>query len=62
MTTLGKYKANGCPVMFEDETYIHSSHITPKNWTDDNTSGSLAQTSEGERVIIIHNGGKSGFI
>jgi hypothetical protein len=37
MTALENDKADGCPIMFEGETYIHGSHIIPKNWTDENT-------------------------
>jgi hypothetical protein len=48
--------------MFEDETYIHGSHARPKNWTNDYTSSLLAQTSNGERFIIVHAGGRAGFV
>jgi hypothetical protein len=62
LTALRKYKADGSPIIFEDETYIHGRHTRPKNWTDHNDSGLLAPTSKGERFIIAHAGGRAGFI
>ncbi|KDR17971.1 hypothetical protein L798_08075 [Zootermopsis nevadensis] len=57
-----KYKADGHPIIFEDEIYIHGSLTRPKNWTDDSDSGLLVPTSKGERLIIVHAGGRAGFI
>jgi transposase len=48
--------------VYEDETYIHSSHTGPKNWCDVSASGLLAPVSKGERLIILHAGGRRGFI
>jgi hypothetical protein len=41
---------------------MHGSHTRPKNWADDNDSGLLAPESNGERFIIVHPGGRAGFI
>jgi hypothetical protein len=62
LTEFRKYKADGRPIIFEDETYIHGSHTRTKNWTDDIDSGLLAPKSKGERLIIFHAGGRAGFI
>ena len=62
LTCLRKYIAEGHPIVYEDEAYIHSSHIVPKSWSDDSNSGFMAPVSKGERMIIIHAGGRLGFI
>jgi hypothetical protein len=49
LTALNKYREEGRPVVYEDETYVHSSHTGPKNWSDDFASGLLAPVSKGER-------------
>lgn len=50
------------PIVFLDETYIHSGHTISKSWSDDSNNGLLANISKGERLIIIHAGGSMGFI
>ena len=44
------------------QTYIHSSHSVPKSWSDDSNLGLMAPVSKGERLIIVHAGGRFGFI
>lgn len=62
LTLLRQYKAEGRPIIYEDETYIHSSHATPKSWTDDSNLGLRTSISKGERLIIVHAGGRYGFV
>ena len=45
-----------------DETYIHSSHVSGKVWSDDSSQGIHSPISKGDRMIIIHAGGEKGFI
>jgi hypothetical protein len=45
-----------------EDTQPKDAHTRPKNWDDDNYSGLLAPTSKGERLIIVHAGGRAGFI
>jgi hypothetical protein len=62
LAAIRRYRADGSPIIFQDETYIHSSHTRPKTWDGDNYSGLLAPTSKGERLIIVHAGRRAGFI
>jgi hypothetical protein len=50
------------PIVFLDETYLHSGHTSSKNWTDDTTKGLFKNISKGPRLIIVHAGGDMGFI
>jgi hypothetical protein len=49
LAALNKYREDGRPIVYEDETYVHSSHTGPKNLSDDCASGLLAPVSKGER-------------
>jgi hypothetical protein len=51
-----KYRHEGRPVIYLDETYLHSSHTTPYEWADDSTAGVKAPMSKGQRFIIVHGG------
>ena len=57
-----KYKEENCPIIYEDETYIHSSHTRPKNFPDNTASGYMAPVVKGTRFIIDHMDGSSYFI
>lgn len=59
---LKKYEAEGRPIIFTDESYIHSTHSTPKEWSDGNMPGKKKPYSKGKRLILVHAGGKDGFI
>lgn len=50
------------PIVYIDETYIHSSHTSSKMWTDESTKGLFRNISKGPRLIIVHAGGNMGFI
>jgi hypothetical protein len=49
LTALNKYREECHPIVYEDETYVHSSHTGPSNWSVDCASGLLAPVSKGER-------------
>lgn len=53
---------NPRPVIYLDETYIHSSHTSNKCWQSQETDGVLEPVSKGQRFIIVHAGGKMGFV
>lgn len=57
-----KFRAQGRPIVYIDETYIHSSHTQPKSWYDQTNLGLHKPVSKGERLIILHAGGEMGFI
>ncbi|CAG4982671.1 unnamed protein product [Parnassius apollo] len=44
------------PVVYLDETYIHSGHTAGKCWQDDDEDGVLEPVSKGQRFIIVHAG------
>lgn len=50
------------PIIFTDESYIHSSHTQPKEWSDDTLLGLKKPISKGTRLIMVHAGSKMGFI
>ena len=41
------------PIVYTDETYIHSSH-TSYLWDDRSAAGLKAPNSKGQRLIIVH--------
>lgn len=63
---LQKIKLNECgetkPMIFLDETYIHSSHTVGRYWQSDDVDGALNPVSKGNRWIIVHAGGETGFV
>lgn len=62
LRSVSLYRSQNKPIVYLDETYIHSSHTTPYNWTDDSTQGLKAPISKGKRLIIVHAGWEGGFI
>ncbi|XP_063895623.1 uncharacterized protein LOC110373535 [Helicoverpa armigera] len=50
------------PVVYLDETYIHSGHTAGKCWQNDDEDGVLEPISKGQRFIIVHAGGNQGFM
>ncbi|RZF32437.1 hypothetical protein LSTR_LSTR001901 [Laodelphax striatellus] len=59
---LREFRAENRPIVYTDESYIDSAHVSGKGWFDDSLSGVAAQISKGERLIILHAGGEMGFI
>lgn len=62
LNELMQYKQEGRPIIFTDETYIHSSHTQPHEWSDNSVLGLKKPVSKGQRLIIVHAGGTSGFV
>lgn len=50
------------PLIYLDETYIHSSHTSGKCWQGEGEDGVLEPVSKGQRYIIVHAGGDTGFV
>ncbi|XP_031335611.1 uncharacterized protein LOC116165367 [Photinus pyralis] len=50
------------PVIYLDETYIHPSYGVSKCWQSDEVSGVYKSNRAGQRYIIVHAGGHSGFV
>lgn len=57
-----KYRAEGRPIVYTDESYVDSSHTTSKAWSDGSSKGLKKKISKGQRVVIVHAGSKSGFV
>lgn len=57
-----QFRSEQRPIVFIDETYIHSGHTKSKSWSDDSLNGLFCNISKGPRMIIIHAGGDMGFI
>lgn len=59
---LQKYVHEERPIIFTDESYIHSSHTQSKSWSDGSRFGLKKSVSKGKRLIMVHAGSKNGFV
>ena len=50
------YREEGRPIVYADETVIHSSHTASYVWDDGSGAGLKAPISKGRRLIIVHAG------
>lgn len=57
-----EYRRQGRPIIYTDETYIHSSYTSSKGWYDKQSKGFMKPVSKGQRLIIVHAGGSTGFV
>lgn len=50
-----EYRKDCRPVFYMDETYVHSTHKTPKAWSDSKANGSRLKTlaSNDEHIFSI---------
>lgn len=62
LRSMKQYREEMRPIIYMDETYIHSSHTHAKSWNDNSNEGLHAPISKGQRVIIVNAGGENGFI
>lgn len=62
LRALKNYREQGRPIIYLDESYILSSHVSNKTWSDGSNKGLHVPISKGERLIIIHAGGEKGFV
>lgn len=56
-----KLRDEGRSIIYTDETFVHSTHSTPKCWQTKDI-GLSVPFSKGDRMIIVHAGNKNGFI
>lgn len=59
---IDQYRKEGRPIVYTDESYIDSSHVSGKGWSDASESGVAAPVSKGERLIFLNAGGEMGVI
>ncbi|GBP38243.1 hypothetical protein EVAR_18123_1 [Eumeta japonica] len=57
-----KYREEGRPIIYTDESYIDSSHASHHSWTDGPTKGNKKPLSKGNLLVIVHAGGEAGFV
>lgn len=62
LRALKRYRQEGRPIIYLDESYVLSSHVSSKTWSDSSDNGVRVPISKGERLIIIHAGGEKGFV
>lgn len=62
LRSMKRFREEMRPIIYMDETYIHSSHTHAKTWNDKSTEGFHAPVSKGQRLIIVNAGGENGFI
>lgn len=57
-----KYREEQRPIIYMDETYLHSSHTKKTAWSDESNEGLRSPVSKGTRLIILNAGGEDGFV
>ncbi|XP_028173855.1 uncharacterized protein LOC114362596 [Ostrinia furnacalis] len=62
LNTIKKYRREGRHILYLDETYVNASHNVSKCWQSKDEHGVLSHIGKGERLIIIHCGGYTGFV
>lgn len=50
------------PIVYMDESYVLSSHVSQRGWCDGSLEGYKSSLNKGQRAIIVHAGGDMGFI
>lgn len=62
LTKISQYRAERRPIVYNDESYIDSSHVSKKGWSDNSNTGFAEPINKGSRLIMLHAGGEMGFI
>ena len=57
-----KFRRQGLNIVYMDETWIDTSYTAKYCWQSDNEAGIHEPISRGQRLIVVHAGGKSGFV
>jgi hypothetical protein len=57
-----KYRGEGRNIVYNDESYLHSSHTSPYGWYDRGDNCLKAPIGKGQRLIMVHCGGAKGFV
>lgn len=50
------------PVVYIDETWIHTYYTVNKCWHSDHVDGVYVNSSAGQHLVVVHAGGDMGFI
>lgn len=62
LQAIKKYRLERRPIVYMDESYVCTSHFSNKVWSDGTTNGVHTPISKGDRLVIVHAGGESGFV
>lgn len=62
LRALRRYRNEERPIIYLDESYILTSHVSSLSWSDETTNGMRVPISKGERLIMIHAGSEAGFV
>jgi transposase len=62
ITGIKQYRQENRPIIYTDETCIHSTHTTPYSWSDDSDKSVHVPVAMGRKLIIVHAGGEAGFV
>lgn len=62
LRAIKKYRDEGRPIVFTDESYAHSSHTKGKAWSDGSAQGLKCPISKGQRIVMVHAGSEAGFV
>ena len=57
-----RYRSEGRPIIYTDESYVDSTHTSSKSWSDGTKEGLKKKISKGQRVIMVHAGSETGFV
>ena len=57
-----RYRDDGRPIMYTDESYVDSTHVSSKSWGDGSKDGLKKKISKGQRIVIVHAGSDAGFV
>ncbi|CAB3236879.1 unnamed protein product [Arctia plantaginis] len=60
LRTIASKRAEGKPIIYLDETYVHKTYKPKKCWQGPSTSGIVENISSGKRYIIVHVGSEKG--
>ncbi|XP_054260045.1 uncharacterized protein LOC128984729 [Macrosteles quadrilineatus] len=62
LQSLKRFRSEGRPIVYMDESYVCSDHVSGKMWSDGSNNVLHTPVSKGERLIIVHAGGEQGFV
>lgn len=62
LRSISRYRNEEHPIIYTDETYIHSSHTKELDWGDCTNADPLGPVSKGQRAVILHADSEYGFI
>lgn len=57
-----RFRSEKRPIVYMDESYVLSSQLSSKVWSDSSKHCIHTPISKGERIIIVHAGGNEGFV